>query len=129
MADRVRETGWWAMVASQTSESQMVKVDGQSGKGLHLTCLSESLASALRLADGPSEMEWLTPSEQYLETEEAANGEERQKWEDFWTFLGAAPAFHMEIEKDVASAELERSPCWGCGAHGLGGLTKSESAE
>ena len=57
-----------AMVASQTSESQMVKapgsatvqnacswvlqVDGQSGKGLHLTCLSESLASALRLADG-----------------------------------------------------------------------------
>ncbi|CAE7038237.1 unnamed protein product [Symbiodinium sp. CCMP2592] len=108
MADRVRETGWWVAMVSSTSESQMVKVGGESGKGLHLTCLSESLASALRLADGASEMEWLTPSQQYFESGEAANSEERQKWEDFWTFLGAAPAFHVEIEKDVASAELER---------------------
>ncbi|OLP79848.1 hypothetical protein AK812_SmicGene39802 [Symbiodinium microadriaticum] len=109
MAGRVRETGWWAVASSHTCESQMVKVGGQSGQGLHLTSLSKSLASALRLADGASETEWLTPSEQYFEKEEAANSEEREKWEDFWTFLGAVPAFHMEIDfKDVASAELER---------------------
>ncbi|CAE7263122.1 NOV [Symbiodinium natans] len=102
----VSETGWWVLASTHTGEMQTAKVGGQSGKGLHLTPLSKSLAS--RLADEAHDLEWLTPSDAYCAEETSADSDSSQQWEDFWTLLGAVPAFHIKRGDDITSKELER---------------------